>query len=45
MTALSKITDDVDHTLMISGGEDEASRLQLEHQYALWQYQKALKGI
>jgi hypothetical protein len=45
VAALSKITGEADHTLMIRGEGEESSRLRLEHQYALQQYEKALKGM
>jgi hypothetical protein len=45
VAALSKISGDSNYLLMIAGEGEEASRLQLEHQYALQQYQKALKGM
>ncbi len=45
VAALSKIAGDADHPLMIRGDGEEASRLQVEHQYALQQYEKALRGM
>jgi hypothetical protein len=45
VAALSKIPGDANYLLMIAGEGGEASRLQREHQYALQQYQKALKGM
>jgi hypothetical protein len=45
VAALSKISGDAEHTLMLAGDGEEASRLQREHQYALRQYEKALSGM
>ena len=45
VAALSKITGDAEYTLMRCGEGEEAFRLRIEHQYALQQYEKALKGM
>jgi hypothetical protein len=45
VAALSKITGDAEHTLMRRGEGEEASRLRIEYQYALQQYEKTLKGM
>ncbi|PMD37601.1 hypothetical protein L207DRAFT_78884 [Hyaloscypha variabilis F] len=43
VAALSQITGDADHTLMITSDGEEGKRIRHEHQYALAQYEKALK--
>lgn len=45
VAALSKISGDAEHALMLAGDGEEGSRLQRDHQYALYQYEKALNGM
>lgn len=45
VAALSKVTSDSDQKLILDGIGEESCRLRQEHQYALKNYKKALRGM
>jgi hypothetical protein len=45
VAAMSKISGGAEHTLVLAGDGEEASPRHREHQYALQQYEKSLKGM